>query len=284
MAVRFPQFGRIERQDLVADRIRIIASDIRRLCGQRRKLPFDPRACASFLGISVTEVPMPSGIYGRTSFGPIGPRIEVRGEDSETRKRFTLSHELAHLCFLDGKPSMIEERYKSYFTDVVSKREERLCDGIAAEVLMPQRSFLRRARMFEPSAEWKDDGPERIESAVKQLKLEYGTSSEAVLQRICDVRAWSLGLARWSLTSLERLRCRISVARGVRPPEAQSTRRRIDEALGSFEKTLRSQELLLDPSGPAARSWHRRNGLLFWLRVQPDLSGRSLRGVVISPS
>ncbi len=285
MELRFPQFGEIERPDLVTDRIRILANEIRRACGQARRLPFDPRACADFFRIPVSDVCLPCGVYGRTAFGRSGPAIELRAEDRETRKRFTLSHELAHLCFLEDKPVAPDERYKSYFTDVVSQREERLCDSIAAELLMPAESFLRRSRLLEQSADWVKNGAERIEEAVKRLELDYGASAEAVLRRVCDVRAWSVGLGLWSLTSLQRLQFRITVARGVRSSDARhSTRRLIAAALCKVEEKVLSREILLSPWGTPEHPWRQKNGLFIWLRQQRRLNGASLLGVVISSS
>ena len=65
----------------------------------------------------------------------------------------------------------------------VQKREERLCDRIAAELLMPETAFLRHARLRPPSF-----------NALTSLARIFEVSISATLIRLRESRAWSLGV------------------------------------------------------------------------------------------
>ena len=156
-----------------------------RVCSdQVNKLPFDPYKCAACLGIVVRDVDLPRGISGQLRLDLSQPAIEVKREDSQVRKRYTVCHELAHLCFLKKTPVLPRERGEIDRIPKVQKREERLCDIIAAELLMPKTTFLRYAKLMTPPSF----------DTLASLARTFDVSIAAVLQRIRETRSWSIGV------------------------------------------------------------------------------------------
>ena len=183
---QFPQFGRLEHGHSPQKRISEVARSLRALSVQARNIPFDPKAAAHVLGLTVSDVDLPAGIYGRLVIHGQPPRIEVQRAQSFYRARFTIAHELGHLCFLDILPILPKERGDVTNAHIASIREERLCDQIAAELLMPRRPFERIAKLTEPSF----DG-------VRQLQRTFCVSFAAILRRVTELRTWSVGRAEW---------------------------------------------------------------------------------------
>ena len=119
-------------------------------------------------GISLSEA------KGLSLYYDIFPIIGINNKDFDNSKVFSLFHELAHifrrsssLCLID-----FDERNDS---------EEKICDKIAAEVLMPKESFKNIAieyiRKFTP-----------LDSAcLQRIGGRFGVSSFAVLIRLKDL-------------------------------------------------------------------------------------------------
>ena len=70
---------------------------------------------------------------GRTTWVGGRPHIEVRADRTPQRQRFTLAHELAHVLLANNRETDVRLRTKSFDQPA----EERLCDWIAAAILMP---------------------------------------------------------------------------------------------------------------------------------------------------
>ncbi len=222
--IGFPQFREIDNREAAADRVVVVAREIRAQCGQARRLPFDPRLCAQFFGLDVLENILPKELSGRLSWAHQKPTIELQSGDSEARKRFTLCHELAHLSFFEGKYLSACDKFKRYMGDAIRADEEKYCDRIAAELLMPRGTFRKRAIALEPSHQ-----------SIEQLGDVFGASRKAVLTRLLDLRAWSFGYAEWELASLgmKQSSCRITVNRGNKSWDW--TRRQISDLLHRLE-------------------------------------------------
>lgn len=72
--------------------------------------------------------------------------VVVNENASHTRQRYSLAHELGHIMLLATEPSLLRHtnpaRYRSStLVDKGRKAEERFCDAIAAELLMPEKVF-----------------------------------------------------------------------------------------------------------------------------------------------
>ena len=95
------QFGTLEHETYVRGRVSAMARFFRACSKQRRVLPFDPYTCARRLGLDVCEKELARGISGQLRLDLPQPMIEVNRTDGRLRKRYTVCHELAHLCFTE---------------------------------------------------------------------------------------------------------------------------------------------------------------------------------------
>ena len=107
-------------------------------------------ALASSLGVSrVIEQPLQNGPDGIVDAMLIpannGFVIALNENVSESRRRYSLAHEIGHLVIQkaednggDGEPN---HRFRKARYDHSDQQEERLCQAIAAELLMPAASF-----------------------------------------------------------------------------------------------------------------------------------------------
>jgi len=99
--------------------------------------PFNPFAYADAMGVAVEEVAgMPiDGLLRRTESGRFV--VQLKRDVCQSRKHFTLAHELAHTFFYDEL--MREDKFRgSRRADPV---EEALCNIGARELLMPRSIF-----------------------------------------------------------------------------------------------------------------------------------------------
>jgi len=66
--------------------------------------------------------------------------------------------------------------------------EERVCENVAAQLLMPEDRFVKSARDYEPSFD-----------AIRQLAVIYDVSFEAALLRVAETQPWpSTMLIEWT--------------------------------------------------------------------------------------
>jgi Zn-dependent peptidase ImmA (M78 family) len=163
------------------------AKAIRSACGQMGRIPFDANDCAESFGIRIRLALLPKGIAGRIARDGEGYRIDLQSSDPRGRQRFTLAHELSHLAFDSARPSLPHEKGIAYEVAHIHRREEALCDRIAAELLMPASIFRRRAKDLLPSF-----------SSLVHLAQEFDVSITAVIGRIQTLGAWSTGTRSWS--------------------------------------------------------------------------------------
>lgn len=98
--------------------------------------PFDPRAYASALGITIEERGDMSldGLLRRVDNNFV---IQVKKAAGEHRKNFTIAHEIAHTFFYESL--LRAESFRGH--EGHDPEEERLCDIAAAELLMPYSTF-----------------------------------------------------------------------------------------------------------------------------------------------
>lgn len=184
-----PQFGALEHRTYTRQRIREMVYSLRACSNQVRELRFDPYRCATSLGLVVRDSDLPKGVSGQLRLDLPHPTIEIQRTDGRLRERYTVCHEIAHLCFLKKTPALPRERGEIYRIPNVQKREKQLCDMIAAELLMPAAVFVRHAKSMSPPSL----------NALRSLAQIFDVSLSAVLLRLRDVRVWSLGIADWEL-------------------------------------------------------------------------------------
>lgn len=185
---------------------------------------------------------------GRVVWSEGIPAIAVRDDMSPFRKRFTLAHELAHVMLGHGGV-----RYRDGANTTALDEQEKLCDAVAAALLMPKE---RMEKMLEGGVDW---------HAVISVSKELQVSRQSLVNRLADLSprtlvyaelywgegAWHVdklnGIARWSFAS-SRLRNPSVVAKNC--PE-----RRVGQSLLRFD----CGDYSLDARGLGERQYHPRS-------------------------
>jgi Zn-dependent peptidase ImmA (M78 family) len=111
-----------------------------------RGLPIDPTFIARAIGVKVFDMDLEQGISGMLKYfeGVNTPAILVNSRDSNSRKRFSVAHELGHFV-LNERLSPNRERVANdvYYRDGNSSTGtdsvEIFANQFAAELLMPRR-------------------------------------------------------------------------------------------------------------------------------------------------
>lgn len=142
--------------------------------------PIDVDALAHRMGIHTVEE---DGLVedGRLEVRGDSIRLLVRSGLTPARRRFTIAHELGHLLLMDPREGTVARRLRSASSDV-----ERLCDDLAAAMLIPRDWVIRRFA----------DRPRNL-SALRHLAQQTGTSMSAATARLAEVLEWPLALLRW---------------------------------------------------------------------------------------
>jgi Zn-dependent peptidase ImmA (M78 family) len=108
----------------------------------------------------------------------IAPLVFINGRDAKAAQIFTLAHELAHLWI--GQ-SGISDVSLAQPGNEIHRRTEKLCNGVAAEVLVPQTSLRER---------W--SGAESTDLNAARLARFFRVSTVVIARR-----AFDLGLVNW---------------------------------------------------------------------------------------
>ena len=106
------------------------------------------------------------------------------------RQRFSFAHELGHLLLREAGCTVSSEFQANHRSRRRNNEEERLCDQIAAEILMPKNAFI-------------DDVNEMgwdLHSLKKLARL-YDTSIPATARRMIDVMSETCIMGIWKLAS-----------------------------------------------------------------------------------
>jgi hypothetical protein len=142
--------------------------------------PIDVEALARRIGIrAVEEASLVED--GRLEVGSDSIRLLVRTGLTPPRRRFTIAHELGHLLLMDRREGAVARRLRSVSCDI-----ERLCDHLAAAILMP-RDWVTLRFAHRP----------RNLSAVRHLSHQTRTSMSAATARLVEILEWPVSLLRW---------------------------------------------------------------------------------------
>lgn len=188
MTVDYPQFGTLESPIYRTGRISLMAKQIRALSGQSEKSTFDPFAFARKIGVEVQTVDLPKTCSGRLRTDKGYALIELNAEEPRVRQRFTLCHELAHICFWSAGP-VVKERGQAILGPSKFILEEQLCDQIASELLMPSDVFVSLAKRQYPSFE-----------SIRRLAQHFDVSILAIMSKIAKTtgHGWISGSLKWT--------------------------------------------------------------------------------------
>ena len=150
--------------------------------------PVDLEALASSWGVlSISNEDISSDAMLIPS--PSGYRVLLRKASTageRIRQRFSLAHELAHLLLkklgYDKDPNSIP----IHSGRSGSRDEERLCDKLAVEILMPRSAFISDAS----EEGWNLEG-------IRQLTRRYNTSVQATASRLISLAPEPCHMAIW---------------------------------------------------------------------------------------
>lgn len=108
----------------------------------------------------------------------IFPIIAVNNKDYERAKVFSLFHELAHLVRRSSSLCLIDDNERN-------DDEEKICDRLAAEVLMPKEQFsLLADKLFKSYKEWNKE-------SLFKLGKKFGVSMVAAFRRLYNLNYFS---------------------------------------------------------------------------------------------
>lgn len=137
---------------------------------------------ARFVGARVVLEALDSDLSGVVHLVNGDPMIVANSTQAQTRQRFTIAHELGHLC-LHGGQTFVDRRFvfrRNQTTATGTDREEMQANMFAAELLMPK-DWLRR----DVGTEGFDIGDDE---ALMDLARRYGVSQSAMLFRLANLR------------------------------------------------------------------------------------------------
>ena len=100
------------------------------------------------------------------------PLIFINGRDVCAAQIFTLAHELAHLCIEESGVSNLDAK-----TLDGADATEKFCNRVAAELLLPQASFLRH---------WKENAELSPEGRIRRIAESFNISAQAAARRALD--------------------------------------------------------------------------------------------------
>jgi hypothetical protein len=116
--------------------------------------------------------------------------VGLRRSQSAVRRRFTLAHELGHMIVLRsiGRPDFPQgpAQLSCRATTAEEKDEERLCDLLATEILMPREQFLRSAEETGICAR-----------SIPGIAAQFGVSLMAASRRLTETSPYEMGIGLW---------------------------------------------------------------------------------------
>ena len=136
-------------------------------------------------GVDAMLVPLPEGYS-----------VVINQNAPHTRQRYSLAHELGHIMLLEAESSppmpSSSTRYRSHVAIAKDRdaEEERLCNVIAAELLMPEKTFTEKVKAFGRSLEH-----------LPLLAYLFGTSLTATAIRYWELLPEPCHLVKWRTSS-----------------------------------------------------------------------------------
>ena len=103
------------------------------------QLPVPVERVAKKLGAEVAYEPYEGEVSGMLYRSDDHTLIGVNSRHAQTRQRFTIAHEVAHLVMHEGTPMFIDRFARVNWRDGSSNQQEAEANSFAAELLMPRR-------------------------------------------------------------------------------------------------------------------------------------------------
>jgi Zn-dependent peptidase ImmA (M78 family) len=166
------------RQRLTTENIRELVKDLLAEVGIT-KPPVDLEKVAQARGARVVEEPMGT-LWGSVRASALGLTIRVN-QDAPLKQRFTLAHEIAHIL-ISGPRSATRAVSTRKAT---APRTERLCDRIAAELLMPYQMFAPLLKGMPANIATICTLADKFESSVHSAAIRFAELSQDAVEVMC---------------------------------------------------------------------------------------------------
>jgi Zn-dependent peptidase ImmA (M78 family) len=175
----------------MARKIKHIQSIIEQLLEQTKnsKPPIDVKGIARSLNITLREDNLEdiSGLIYREGNQVI---LGVNINHAETRKRFTIAHELGHYYLHANNQLFVDKVFAVKLRDHTSSEavniEEIEANAFAAELLMPTMYLQKDFQKLQPGV-WDYDHWEEMDDVVKKLAHIYQVSPQAMTIRLINL-------------------------------------------------------------------------------------------------
>jgi hypothetical protein len=143
-----------------------------------QQAPVDVTALAGALGIKVWEKPLVniSGMVAPDPHngGTSGYSIYVNSTDSETRRRFTIAHEIAHFLLHRNKDTKEFKDNIQYRSPGMSDELEAQANRLAADILMPRR-LIRQ--LLDQGVTQPNDLAKKLGVSARAMEIRLGLDS-----------------------------------------------------------------------------------------------------------
>ena len=156
-------------------------------------VPVDINEIARFLNVTIDYAPVSYFSEEAASLTPYfnGYKITINSEDriNSGWTRFSCCHEFGHIL-IERYFSYIDfNKYGIYYeTAQDSWEEERLCNEIAAEILVPSEMLRYYAMDKYPSL-----------CSIDDLCDDFGVSRQTVIRRLLRTDSWRFGFVSWDI-------------------------------------------------------------------------------------
>lgn len=160
------------------------AADVLRGAGVAGVVPVPVEAVADHLGATVVLQRMDAQVSGMTYRHEDAKVIGINNGHHPRRRRFTLAHEIGHLCMHPGQllvDSSVRVDFRTDIPSLASPVQEREANQFAAALLMPEAAVESRFRALT------DAGVRGRDRLVAELASEFDVSAEAMGYRLINL-------------------------------------------------------------------------------------------------
>ena len=148
------------------------------------------RSIATFLEVREI-VSRPVDVAGMVVPIPDGYVVILNEKDSEQKNQYTIAHELGHLVIAhakaNGVPADSQINCTAFRKGPNDSNEERMCEAIAAEMLMPAEMFAAKVASFGTTL-----------ASVPRLAAIFGTSITATTLRYWELLPQPALIIKWN--------------------------------------------------------------------------------------
>ena len=147
--------------------------------------PVDVERIARELGVTVVYEPFDGNVSAMLYRDGRRTVIGVNANHSLRRQRFSIAHELGHLCLHQGRPIILDQLVRVNFRDerssLATDQEEIAANAFAAELLMPEALVEREVRRHSDLITADDD------QLIKKLADAFKVSTAAMSIRLVNL-------------------------------------------------------------------------------------------------